>query len=59
MNKRVIFESLKAVLIGALFGFIIMYFTNSNSFKAPMICSILALGFHARNNSYQSKKNKE
>ena len=59
MNKRVIIESLKALLIGALIGFVIMYFTNSNSFKAPIICSLFALGFHARNNSFSIKKNKE
>jgi hypothetical protein len=56
MNKRVLFESLKAILIGALVGFIIMIFTNSNSFKAPIICGLFALSFHTRTNSYKSKK---
>lgn len=54
MNKRVSFESVKAILIGALVGFIIMLFTNSNSFKAPILCGIFALSLHARTNSRQS-----
>jgi hypothetical protein len=58
MNKRVLFESFKAILIGASVGFIIMFFTDSNSFKAPILCSLFALSFHARNNAYQSKKTK-
>ena len=53
MDKRVIVESLKAFSVGAIIGLIIMYFRNSENFATPIAFGILALSFHARNNSYK------
>jgi hypothetical protein len=53
MDKRVIIESLKAFSVGAIIGLIIMYFRNSENFATPIAFGILALSFHARNNSYK------
>jgi hypothetical protein len=52
MDKRVIIESIKAFSIGAVIGLIIMYLRNSENFATPFICGIVALGYHARNNTY-------
>jgi hypothetical protein len=55
MNKRVIFECVKAFVIGAIIGLTVMYFAKTDSFKTPIVFGIIAISIHTRKNVYLKK----